>query len=125
MHDQLGGLLRTVEPDLLFTVRPDGSVVYPPEFDGTFLAGLFSNAIEALPLLVMVTEKLEFQSGQHLWDWLTNSNPIVEMVLAELSLTNEQKATVQQALDDMVRKRAGRSGPAVLTNPINIGIGTK
>ncbi len=72
-----------------------------------------------------ITEKLEFQSGQQLWDWLTNSNPIVEMVLAELSLTNEQKATVQQALDDMVRKRSGGSGPAVLTNPINIGIGTK
>ena len=85
MHDQLGGLLRTVEPDLLFTVRPDGSVVYPPEFDGTFLAGLFSNAIEALPLLVTVTEKLEFQSGQQLWDWLTNSNPIVGTVLADLS----------------------------------------
>jgi len=72
-----------------------------------------------------ITEKLEFQSGQQLWNWLTNSNPIVEMVLAELSLTNEQKATVQQALDDMVRKRSGGSGPAVLTNPINIGIGTK
>ena len=72
-----------------------------------------------------ITEKLEFQSGQQLWDWLTNSNPIVGMVLAELSLTNEQRAVVQRALDDMVRKRSGGSGPAVLTNPINIGIGTK
>ncbi len=72
-----------------------------------------------------ITEKLEFQSGQQLWDWLTNSNPIVGMVLAELSLTNEQRAMVQQALDGMVRKRSGGSGPAVLTNPINIGIGTK
>ena len=72
-----------------------------------------------------ITEELEFQSGQHLWDWLTNSNPIVGMVLAELGLTNEQRAVVQQALDDMVRKRSGGSGPAVLTNPINIGIGTK
>ncbi len=72
-----------------------------------------------------ITERLEFQSGQHLWDWLTNSNPIVGMVLAELSLTNEQGAVVRQALDDMVSKRSGGSGPAVLTNPINIGIGTK
>ena len=70
-------------------------------------------------------EKLEFQSGQQLWDWLTNSNPIVGMVIGELSLTNEQRAVVRQALDDMVRKRSGGSGPAVLTNPINIGIGTK
>ncbi len=30
-----------------------------------------------------ITEKLEFQSGQLLWDWLTNSNPIVGIVLAE------------------------------------------
>ncbi len=72
-----------------------------------------------------ITERLEFQSGRHLWDWLTNSNPIVGMVLAELSLTNEQGAVVRQALDDMVSKRSGGSGPAVLTNPINIGTGTK
>jgi ubiquinone/menaquinone biosynthesis C-methylase UbiE len=72
-----------------------------------------------------ITEKLEFRSGQQLWDWLTNSNPIVGLVLAELSLTNEQSAVVQQALDDMIRKRSGGSGPAVLTNPINIGIGTE
>ena len=72
-----------------------------------------------------IMERLEFQSGQQLWDWLTNSNPIVEIVLAELSLTDEQKIVVREALDDMVSKRSGRSGPAVLTNPINIGIGTK
>ncbi len=82
-------------------------------------AGLKSIRVET------ITEKLEFRSGRQLWDWLTNSNPIVGMVLAELSLTNEQRAVVQQALDDMVRKRSGGSGPAVLTNPINIGIGTK
>ncbi len=72
-----------------------------------------------------ITEKLEFQSGQHLWDWLTNSNPIVGMVLAELNLSNEQSTVVRHALDDMVAKRSGGSGPAILTNPINIGIGTK
>jgi hypothetical protein len=32
---------------------------------------------------------------------------------------------VQQALDRMVRERAGRSATAVLISPINIGIGTK
>jgi hypothetical protein len=31
---------------------------------------------------------------------------------------------VRQALDRMVRERSTGSGPAVLTNPINIGIGT-
>jgi ubiquinone/menaquinone biosynthesis C-methylase UbiE len=72
-----------------------------------------------------ITEKLEFQSGKQLWDWLVNSNPIVAMVLAEANLTPDRMAAVQQALDRMVRERAGGSGPAVLTNPINIGIGTK
>ncbi|MEE8504713.1 MAG: methyltransferase domain-containing protein [Kiloniellales bacterium] len=72
-----------------------------------------------------ITEKLEFQSGQQLWDWLTNSNPIVGMVLAELSLTSEQTAIVRRELDGMIQKRSGGNGPAILTNPINIGVGTK
>ena len=72
-----------------------------------------------------ITEKLEFQSGKQLWDWLVNSNPIAGMILAELNLTKEQTAVVQQALEGMIRERSGGSGPAVLTNPINIGIGTK
>jgi ubiquinone/menaquinone biosynthesis C-methylase UbiE len=72
-----------------------------------------------------ITEKTEFQFGGHLWDWLVHSNPIVGMVLGELNLTNEQTAVVQQALEGMIRERSGGSGSAVLTNPINIGIGTK
>ena len=72
-----------------------------------------------------ITETLAFQSGQQMWDWLVNSNPIVGMVLANLSLTNEQIVVVQKALDDMVRERSGGSGPAALTNPINIGVATK
>ena len=72
-----------------------------------------------------ITEKLTFQSGQQLWDWLTNSNPIVEMVLADLDLSDGQRTVVREALDVMIRKRAGENGPAVLTNPINIGVGTK
>ena len=72
-----------------------------------------------------ITEKLSFRSGQHLWDWLTNSNPIVEMVLADLDLSDGQRTLVREALDVMIRKRGGENGPAVLTNPINIGVGTK
>jgi ubiquinone/menaquinone biosynthesis C-methylase UbiE len=72
-----------------------------------------------------ITERTEFHSGEHLWDWLVHSNPIVGLVLGELNLTNEQTVLVQQALDNRVRERSGGSGPAILTNPINIGIGTK
>jgi ubiquinone/menaquinone biosynthesis C-methylase UbiE len=72
-----------------------------------------------------ITEKLEYQSGQQLWDWLTNSNPIAGAVLAEAKITKEQTEVVRHALDRMVRERAGASGTAVLTVPINIGVGTK
>ena len=82
-------------------------------------AGLRDARVEAS------TENLEFESGTHLWDWLVNSNPIPGEILAELGLTAEQTALVRKALDDMVRERSGGSGRAVLTVPINIGIGTK
>jgi ubiquinone/menaquinone biosynthesis C-methylase UbiE len=72
-----------------------------------------------------ITETTEFRSGQELWDWLVFSNPIVETVLGSLSLTDDERSAVQQALDRMVRRRAGGPGAAKLTNPINIGIGTK
>lgn len=70
-----------------------------------------------------VTERLEFESGQQMWDWVMNGNPIVETVIADL--TEDQRAAVPQTLDGMLRERSGGSGPAVLTNPVNIGIGTK
>jgi ubiquinone/menaquinone biosynthesis C-methylase UbiE len=72
-----------------------------------------------------ILERTEFQSGEHLWDWLVHSNPIVGMVLGELNLTKEQTTMVQQALEGMIRERSGGSGPAVLTNLINIGCGIK
>lgn len=71
------------------------------------------------------TEKLEFVAGDQLWDWLVNSNPIVGVVLSHLQLTSEQSDRVRQALGRMIRERAGTTGRAVLTNPVNIGVGTK
>jgi len=72
-----------------------------------------------------VTETTEFRSGEELWDWLVWSNPIIEMVLGSLNLTDHERGVIRQALDRLVRKRAGSSAAAKLTNPINIGIGTK
>ena len=71
------------------------------------------------------TETMEFQTGKELWDWLVSSNPIAEMVLGGLDLTSDERGAIRDALDPMVRERSGGSGPAVLTSPINIGIGTK
>jgi len=70
-----------------------------------------------------VTEKLEFKSGKHLWDWLLGSNPLATMMTADLS--KEQVGVVQDAMEKMIRERAAGSGTAVLTNPIHIGVGTK
>jgi ubiquinone/menaquinone biosynthesis C-methylase UbiE len=82
-------------------------------------AGLNDSRVET------ITEQLEFRSGTQLWDWLVNSNPIAGEILADLDLTEEQTTSVQEALDGMVRERCAGNDPAVLTSPINIGIGTK
>jgi ubiquinone/menaquinone biosynthesis C-methylase UbiE len=72
-----------------------------------------------------IVEATAFRSGQHLWDWLVHSNPIVGSIIAELGLTEGQTILVREALERLVRERAGASGPAILTNPIHIGVGTE
>ena len=47
------------------------------------------------------------------------------MVLTDLELEERREGTIQEALEKMVRERTGGTGPAKLTNPINIGVGTK
>lgn len=72
-----------------------------------------------------ITETTEFTSGQALWDWLVWSNPIVEMVLGTLNLTEDERGVIRRALERMVRERVGGSDAARLTNPVHIGVGTK
>jgi ubiquinone/menaquinone biosynthesis C-methylase UbiE len=72
-----------------------------------------------------IAEATEFRSGEHLWDWLVHSNPIVGAILAELELTAEQTAVARRALDGLVGERAGAGGAATLIAPINIGTATK
>jgi ubiquinone/menaquinone biosynthesis C-methylase UbiE len=68
-------------------------------------------------------ERVEFACGQDIWNWMLGSNPIAGMILGEL--TDEQQATIRQVLDGMLRERSAGHGPAVLTAPLNIGVGTK
>ncbi|HWH98788.1 MAG TPA: methyltransferase domain-containing protein [Propionibacteriaceae bacterium] len=68
-------------------------------------------------------ERVEFGSGQQMWDWVLNSNPIAGMIVGDL--TPGQQATVRQVLDRMIRERSDGHGPAVLTAPLNIGVGQK
>ena len=41
------------------------------------------------------------------------------------SLTNDERSLIQRALDRMAQERDGTAGVAILTHPINIGIGIK
>jgi ubiquinone/menaquinone biosynthesis C-methylase UbiE len=68
-------------------------------------------------------ERITVQTGQQLWDWTIGGNPIPGMLVA--GLTDRQRADIIQVLDGMVRERSGGNGPAVLTAPLNIGVGTK
>jgi SAM-dependent methyltransferase len=68
-------------------------------------------------------ERPTFLSGQEMWDWVLYGNPIPGMLAADL--TESQQARLRQVLDGMLRERAGANRRAVLTNAVNIGIGTK
>ncbi|HYY77437.1 MAG TPA: class I SAM-dependent methyltransferase, partial [Gaiellaceae bacterium] len=68
-------------------------------------------------------ERPAFGSGQEMWDWVLYGNPIPGMLVADFS--EEQRVRLRQVLDGMLHERAGANGRAVLTNAVNIGIGTK
>jgi ubiquinone/menaquinone biosynthesis C-methylase UbiE len=68
-------------------------------------------------------ERPAFASGQEMWDWVLNGNPIPGMLVADL--TESRRAQLRQVLDGMLRERAWANGRVVLTNAVNIGIGTK
>ena len=68
-------------------------------------------------------ERVEFRSGQEMWNWVLGSNPIAGMIVGDL--TDDQQATVRHVLDGMLRERTGGNGPAVLMAPLNIAVGTK
>ena len=114
------------------TVRPDfnGPPMDPPPLpfqlaDPERLRREFATAGLKDTQVETIIETTEHQTGKELWDWLVWSNPIVEVVLSSLNLTDDERGVIQQALEKMVRERAGDSGPAKLTNPIHIGVGTK
>jgi hypothetical protein len=68
-------------------------------------------------------ERIEVRSGQDLWNWCLGGNPIPSMLVSDLS--DSQKADLRARLDVMIRGRTNGNGAAVLTAPINIGVGTK
>jgi ubiquinone/menaquinone biosynthesis C-methylase UbiE len=116
--------LRSVRPD--FTGPPMDPPPLPFQLqDPARLREELANAGLKGVRVETIIEKLTFRSGRELWDWLVNSNPIAGKLLEELNLTTAETALVREALDGMVASRCGGNGAAILTNPINIGIGTK
>ena len=115
------GAIQAVVPG--FTGLPDDPPplefqVADPERLGQRLAaaGLTDIRVEA------GVERLAFESGRQLWDWVMNSNPIAGMVVA--GLTEQQRADVRLTLDRLLADRAAGDGPAVIANAVHIGIGT-
>jgi ubiquinone/menaquinone biosynthesis C-methylase UbiE len=70
-----------------------------------------------------VTERLAFRSGDEFWNWVIFSNPIAGRLTGHL--TADQQVDMRRVLDGMLRERAGGYGPAILTNPVHIGLGRK
>jgi ubiquinone/menaquinone biosynthesis C-methylase UbiE len=69
------------------------------------------------------SEKLEFNSGTEMWDWVVHSNPIPAMLVKDLTI--EQVSQIKHHLDQQLRLAAGDKLPAVLSAPVHIGIGIK
>jgi ubiquinone/menaquinone biosynthesis C-methylase UbiE len=116
------GALKSVVPD--FPGLPDDPP--PLEFQVSDPAVLRQRLADAGLNDVRVetsAERVEFTSGQEMWDWVLHGNPIAGVLISDL--TEEQRATIRQVLDGMLRERSGGNGPTVLTSPVNIGIGTK
>jgi ubiquinone/menaquinone biosynthesis C-methylase UbiE len=116
------GALQAVVPD--FPGLPDDPP--PLEFqvsDPEILHRRLSEAGLKEIRVEKTAERPAFRSGQEMWDWVIHGNPIPEMLVA--GLDEEQRATIRQVLDGMLGEHSGGDGPAVLTNAVNVGIGTK
>jgi ubiquinone/menaquinone biosynthesis C-methylase UbiE len=116
------GALQAVVPD--FPGLPDDPP--PLEFQVADPAVLRQRLTDAGLKDVRVTRSAErpaFRSGQEMWDWVLYGNPIPGMIVADL--TEAQRTTIRRVLDGMLRERAGGNTHAVLSNPVNIGVGVK
>jgi SAM-dependent methyltransferase len=116
------GALSAVEPE--FPGVPDDQP--PLEFqlaDPEVLRQRLTDAGLTDVRVEQTAERPTFASGQEMWDWVLCGNPIAGMLVADLS--EEQRARLRLVLDGMLRERLGSNGRAMLSNPVNIGIGTK
>jgi ubiquinone/menaquinone biosynthesis C-methylase UbiE len=101
-------------PPLPFQLQDPGRVAREMQ-----AAGLTEVRVET------ITETTAFRSGNEFWEWVISSNPLPGDLLDELRLSAGERDAVRQALEGLVRARAGGDGTALLSNSINIGIGLR
>ena len=98
----------------------------PPQFQvadpATFRQRLAEAGLKDITVET-VTFGLEFRSSADLWGFLMSSNPMGQILVA--NLTEEQRTEVRDVLAGMLRERSGSNGKAQLNLDINIGLGTK
>jgi len=117
------GAVHSVRPDFVPSLDPP-----PAEFRLADPEKLRRELVEAGLKQVQVdriTESTEFKTHTFLWEWIIYSNPIVEMILGMLSVTNDERGTIERTMHKLWQERAGTSGVATLRVPVNIGWGTK
>ncbi|MBP2388177.1 class I SAM-dependent methyltransferase [Paeniglutamicibacter kerguelensis] len=114
--------LRTVVPAFEGLPEPP-----PLEFQvsdpGVLRDRLTTAGLGAVEVDTSFRERVEFDSGSACWKWMCHSNPVVGMILSEVS--EGEQAVVRDVLDGMIRERAADGPFAVLTAPLNIGWGHK
>ena len=81
-------------------------------------AGLVGIAVDTVH-----QETVSFATGQQFWDWMWHGNPVVGMVVGDL--TDQQRAGVRQVVDAAVHDRAVGVERAVFTARLIIGLGWK
>lgn len=115
--------VHSVRPDFVPPMDPP-----PPEFrladPETLRSELVGAGLKDVQI-DQITEYTEFKSPKFLWEWIIWSNPIVEMILGMLNVTNQERGTIEKTTHKLWEERAGASGVATLSAPINIGWGTK
>lgn len=116
--------LQVVAPDVEGLPDPP-----PLEFqvsDPDVLRGrLVAAGLEDVRVDTTQQERLVLSTGQQAWDWMFFSNPITGMILDDVGVGEDDRATMRAVLERMIRERADRSGVAVLTAPLTIGWGRK
>ena len=117
------GAVQAVVPEFEGPVEDEPMLEFQVADPDVLRQRLFDAGLRDVVVDTSNQERITVRSGQQLWDWTVGSNPVPGALVAEL--TDGQRADIVRVLDGMLRERSSADGPAVLTAPLNIGVGTK